>query len=178
MSDSSIQLPADGPGKRLDTEALTVGSDTVHRERNQVAGAAADDIAVVTDAEPGASDHGLVVREAARGQASMSASIPVAIASDQSALEVSDGGGSLTVDGTVAISGTVTVDGSGVTQPISAASLHLPSGAATATKQDSQISALGATTDAEASGDGSIIALLKRLRALLASPLTIAGTVT
>lgn len=36
---------------------------------------------------------------------------------------VSDNGGSLTVDGTVAVSGTVTVDGSGVTQPISHAAL-------------------------------------------------------
>lgn len=32
---------------------------------------------------------------------------------------VSDGGASLTVDGTVGVSGTVTVDGSGVTQPVS-----------------------------------------------------------
>lgn len=46
-------------------------------------------------------------------------------------LSVDDGGGSLTVD----VSGTVTVDGSAVTQPVSAATLPLPSGAATAANQ-------------------------------------------
>jgi hypothetical protein len=49
-----------------------------------------------------------------QGQALMAASVPVAIASNQS---------------------TLTVDGSGVTQPISAASLPLPSGASTAANQ-------------------------------------------
>ena len=34
-------------------------------------------------------------------------------------ITVADGGGSLTIDGTVGVSGTVTVDGSGVTQPVS-----------------------------------------------------------
>lgn len=48
--------------KRVDCESLTVDATAVHRERNQVAGAADDDIAVVTDATPGAADHGLVVR--------------------------------------------------------------------------------------------------------------------
>lgn len=51
------------------------------------------------------------------------------------AIPVTDNGGSLTVDGTVGISGTVTVDGSGVTQPVSAASLPLPTGAATSANQ-------------------------------------------
>jgi hypothetical protein len=40
------------------------------------------------------------------------------------------------------VQGTVTVDGSGVTQPVSAASLPLPSGAATSAKQDDQTTAL------------------------------------
>lgn len=44
------------------------------------------------------------------GQKAKAASFAVTIASDQDALPVSDGGGSLTVDGTVAVSGTVTVD--------------------------------------------------------------------
>lgn len=52
-----------------------------------------------------------------------------------SALPIQDGGNSITVDGTVAVSGTVTVNGSGSTQPISATSLPLPTGAATAAKQ-------------------------------------------
>lgn len=41
---------------------------------------------------------------AALGQTTMAASMAVTIASDQSAVKVSDGGGSLTVDGTVAVS--------------------------------------------------------------------------
>ena len=63
-----------------------------------------------------------------------------------SSIPVTDNGGSLTVDGTVAVSGTVTVDGSGVTQPISAASLPLPTGAATTSKQDDIISAINNIT--------------------------------
>lgn len=60
-------------------------------------------------------------------------------ASGASAVNVQDGGNSLTVDngGTFAtqVDNTVTVDGSAVTQPVSAASLPLPSGAATAANQ-------------------------------------------
>ena len=48
------------------------------------------------------------------------------------------------VSGSVGVTGTVTVDGSGVTQPISAASLPLPSGAATAALQTTGNTALSA----------------------------------
>lgn len=49
------------------------------------------------------------------GQATMANSIPVVIASDQSAVSVDDGGGSLTVDGTVAVThSTLAVTGGGV----------------------------------------------------------------
>jgi hypothetical protein len=80
------------------------------------------------------------------GQKTATASSPVVLASDQPALPVSDGGGSLTVDGAVSVSGSVTVsDGAGsltvdgavsvsnfpATQPVSAAALPLPAGAAT-----------------------------------------------
>jgi hypothetical protein len=54
------------------------------------------------------------------------------------AVNIQDGGNIITVDGTVtadAGAGTFTVDGSGVTQPISAVSLPLPTGAATAAAQ-------------------------------------------
>lgn len=47
------------------------------------------------------------------GQATMANSAPVVIASNQSAVPISDGGGSVTVDGTVAVSGTVPVSQSG-----------------------------------------------------------------
>ena len=77
----------------------------------------------------------------------------VTIASDSTGVvSVDDGGGALTVDGTVtanlsavdnavldaiaaSVAGTVVVDGSAVTQPVSAASLPLPTGASTAAKQ-------------------------------------------
>lgn len=111
------------------------------------------------------------------GQVTMANSAPVVIASNQSAVPVSDGGSSITVDGSISqsgtwninnVSGTVSlptgaataakqpalgtagvssldvitvqgipgmypmiIDGSGVTQPVSAISLPLPTGAAT-----------------------------------------------
>lgn len=72
------------------------------------------------------------------------------VAAGAGALPIQDGGNSITVDGTVAVSavsGTVTVDGSGVTQPVSAASLPLPTGAATAAKQPALGTAGTASTD-------------------------------
>jgi hypothetical protein len=95
---------------------------------------------------------------------------------------VSDAGGSLTVDGTVGVSGTVTVDGSGVTQPVSgtvtanagtgtfavsAASLPLPSGAAASAKQP----ALG--TAGTASAD-----VITVQGAASMTPIAVSGTVT
>ena len=50
-----------------------------------------------------------------------------------------------------------------------AAALPLPVGAATAAAQATTNAALGAPADAEATGDGSIVGLLKRLRTLLAA---------
>lgn len=63
------------------------------------------------------------------GQQAMTASVPVVLASDQTVIPVSDNSGSLTVDGTVAVSAV------GGTVAISAASLPLPTGAATAALQ-------------------------------------------
>jgi hypothetical protein len=62
MSNATRKAVAGGP--LFDVESLTVSATTVLRDRNQVVGTAADDIAVVTDSTPGASDHGLVVRAA------------------------------------------------------------------------------------------------------------------
>jgi hypothetical protein len=67
---------------------------------------------------------GFQARIPANGQATMSASVPVVVASNQTAipvtdnsstLSVDDGGSSLTVDGTVSVSGTVTVGSHAVT---------------------------------------------------------------
>ncbi len=62
MADNIIQLPADSTGKMVDTESLTVGVNTVHRQRFQFAGVAAAEIVRVTNADPVATDYGLVVR--------------------------------------------------------------------------------------------------------------------
>jgi hypothetical protein len=104
---------------------------------------------------------------------------------DGNPIPVSDAGGSLTVDspeltsidGKVPANLTVTstrllVDGSGVTQPISATALPLPTGAATAARQDTGNTSLGnidvdlgAPADAAATTDTGtfgLIALVKR----------------
>jgi hypothetical protein len=62
MADSFVQLPADGPGKKLDTDNLTVGADSVHRERMQLAGDAAAAITKILNTDPTGSEYGLVTR--------------------------------------------------------------------------------------------------------------------
>lgn len=57
------------------------------------------------------------------------------------------------------------------TQPVSAASLPLPTGAATETTVAAVNTATGAQGDAEAAANGSVIAILKRLRTLLSGGL-------
>lgn len=103
-------------------------------------------------------------------------------------------GGSVTVSnfpGTQAISGTVTANAGSGTFAISAASLPLPSGAATAANQSTTNTTLGnidsdigALADAAYAGSGSasVIAALKGVYSLLAAPLPAGsnaiGTVT
>jgi hypothetical protein len=62
MANSYIQVPVDGSGKKVDTTQLAVGANTVERERDQIAGTNADDLAEVTDTDPSSTDHGLTVR--------------------------------------------------------------------------------------------------------------------
>jgi hypothetical protein len=71
-------------------------------------------------------------------------------------ITVVDGGGSLTVDGEVSVSGTVSVDGSGVTQPVSAVALPLPTGAATSAAQATGNTALAAIQTAVETIDNAI----------------------
>jgi hypothetical protein len=130
---------------KLDTETLSVGANSVHRERVQIAGSGDVEIAKLANSNPAGTEYGLITRNIpsgtqpvsaaslplptgaatgakqdtgntslssldtklpAKGQAAMAASTPVVIASDQS------------------------------TVPVSAASLPLPTGAATGAKQD------------------------------------------
>ncbi|MFA5053956.1 MAG: hypothetical protein WC565_07845 [Parcubacteria group bacterium] len=77
------------------------------------------------------------------GQQTKAASLPVTLASDQGALPVSDNGGALTVDGTVAIT---------------AAALPLPSGAATSALQGGGLpAALGAGGGLKIDGSGTAV---------------------
>lgn len=110
----------------------------------------------------GTADGTAVMVVTASGAAKVDGSAVTQPVSIASAVPVTDNGGSLTVDGTVAAtqSGTWTVqpgntanttawkvDGSAVTQPVSAASLPLPSGASTAAKQPALGTAGSASTD-------------------------------
>lgn len=60
------------------------------------------------------------------GQATSANSSPVVIASDQSALPISDNGGSITVDGSVTISGTVTANAGTGTLNVSVQNASIP----------------------------------------------------
>lgn len=84
------------------------------------------------------------------GQATSANSAPVVVASDQSAIPITDNSGSLTVDAPVGTPVFVRLsDGSSAiaTLPISAASLPLPSGASTAAKQPALGTAGSASAD-------------------------------
>lgn len=116
---------------------------------------------------------------------------------------VEDGGGSVTVDGpltdvqlratAVPVSGPLTdgqlrataVPVSGpltdaqlraTAVPVSAASLPLPTGAASETTLAAVNTATGAQADVEATGNGSVIAILKRIRTLLGGTIAVSGT--
>ena len=64
MADGIVQIqePA-SPNKKLDTTELTVGANTVERERMVVAGSAAVALAEVLNAAPGTSEYGVVARQ-------------------------------------------------------------------------------------------------------------------
>ncbi len=65
MADQTIGLPFDGIGKKIDTEELSFSSVTVQRERMQIAGVLATEIAAVLATDPAASAFGMIVRQAA-----------------------------------------------------------------------------------------------------------------
>lgn len=97
MSDSylSYQNPVT-VDKKLDSESLTVGADTVERERVQITGASALEISTVKAANPSSSGYGLVTRNipfvpTTGGQGRKlvtSAGTPVALASTTAAKKV------------------------------------------------------------------------------------------
>lgn len=65
MTDGTLPVVDNDSVERiLDVESLTVGSNTVLRERMQVAGSGAAEIAAVKNAMPGSALYGAVVRQA------------------------------------------------------------------------------------------------------------------
>lgn len=77
MADSYVQVAPDGSGKKMDTEQLTVGAETVDRQRVMIAGAAAAALASVGNADAAADAYGMVVRlpdpEVSEGPATLDA---------------------------------------------------------------------------------------------------------
>lgn len=68
MADAIVQLATDGTGKKVDTSEITVGANTVERQRINISDpTAAAGLAAVANAQPGASDYGLTVRPAGDG---------------------------------------------------------------------------------------------------------------
>lgn len=141
------------------------------------------------------------------GQKAKTGSLSVTLASDQDALPITDNAGSITVDGTVSVTGVATaakqpalgtagtasadvitvqgiasmtalkVDGSAVTQPVSAASLPLPSGAATSANQTTANTSLASleTKIGEVQASPTSNTVLDRLKAIATA---LAGTLT
>ena len=63
MADNTIRLVlADGTEAFLDSESLTISGKTVHRERNQLAGAIAAAIAAVLNTDPTGTEYALLTR--------------------------------------------------------------------------------------------------------------------
>lgn len=69
---------------KLDTEELTVGANTVHRERVQIAGAAAAEVAEVDSSDPAGTEQGLIVRDP------NAVDIVTAVEAIQAAVEIMD----------------------------------------------------------------------------------------
>src|SRR3989344_6530921 len=68
MADSFLPYKnPDTTDAKLDSESLTVGSDTVERERIQIAGKGAAEIAEVKNAPPAKDHHGVVTRPVKTG---------------------------------------------------------------------------------------------------------------
>jgi hypothetical protein len=152
MSDSSTVVASAPAGDAIDEEALTVSGATVKRQRVRLGGLGAAELQDVRNANPAGTDYGGVVREARVGQATMAASFPVALASDQGTLPT-------------------TVGNFPATQAVSAASLPLPTGAATE-------ASLGTDGAAPPTIPGTgIRGWLRSIYDKLAGTLTVGGTV-
>ena len=96
MTASYIQLPADSTGKKVQAWSNTVGADTVYTQGNTPTDSSGAEIAVATDGKLDELNGNLGTianNTPATGQATMTNSVPVTIATDQSAVPVSVSGG-------------------------------------------------------------------------------------
>jgi hypothetical protein len=141
MAAGTIQLPADGAGKHLATETWDQAGTTVHGQKLLIADASGNVVGVTggrlqvdgSGVTQPVSAQALPLPSGAAQEHATAASPHSARLSDGTAyigttagrLHVDDGGSSLTVDGTVG------VNNFPATQPVSAAALPLPAGAAT-----------------------------------------------
>lgn len=68
MSDGYIQVQPDSTGKKVDNSELTVGANTVERQRIVLADSAdAAGLAVVGRSDPGSKDYGVSIRQVPGG---------------------------------------------------------------------------------------------------------------
>ena len=116
------------------------------------------------------------------GQQAMAASVPVVVASNQTAIPVSDGGGALTVDGTVAVTNAdmTTVAGAVAAghMQVDVIASALPAGAATSALQGGGLpAALGAGGGVKIDGSGTALPVSGTVAVTNADIATIAGAV-
>lgn len=143
MADSFIQLPPDGTGKLLNTSQKVVGLNTVQSERHVITDNVNNNYANVSAAGALQVDGSAVVQSVSgtitttppanastnitqiggaaltEGQKVMASSVPVVIASDQSAVPVSGTVSVSNFPATQPISGSVSVSNFPATQPVS-----------------------------------------------------------
>ncbi len=173
MADDVVQLDPDGTGKKVDNESLTVGANTVYRQRTQIAGVAAAEIARVQATAPAGTEQGLVVRPIPSGTQPVSAAalpLPAGAATEATVAGIKTGTDKIPAspstdrttaagpfatrlsDGAAFYKATTPAD----TQPISAASLPLPAGAATAALQTQPGVDIGDVTVNNAAGASAV----------------------
>ena len=70
MSDGEIQLAADGSGKMVDATTLTVGANTVYRQRIQLSGSTAAGLVEPLNSQPAGTEYAIPVREVADAKTS------------------------------------------------------------------------------------------------------------
>lgn len=62
MSDSYVQVRPDSTGKKVDAEIVSIGADTVVRQRIVLTGAGAAEIARIVNTDPTGTEYALLVR--------------------------------------------------------------------------------------------------------------------